>query len=219
MLLGLYQLNLQAPRLYAVIAPLAGWIDPTAEQILAGQSGSGAPATWHGSTSSPAYTQNPFDWPTLASGLSSGTSYRIALVWSDGVVTSNVTVGNPFSTVFAAVGDLLVTEAGVDTAALLGRVAVSGAISVAEVSGSDSFAAAGAALVAGLLAAVEGVADTTAIAGHILVRGALNATDVGSDTAVLSALVPGAPRHRVAASVPSRRPANLAKGRRPANLA
>lgn len=91
------QLNLQAPRLYAVIAPASGWTDPTDLQVLQGKDGNGNPATWYGSTPAPS-SSTTFDWPSVATGLTAGVSYRLAVVWSDGAQKSNVAVSASFTT-------------------------------------------------------------------------------------------------------------------------
>lgn len=85
------------PRLYAVIAPDVGWADPTDLQVIQGKDGNGNTATWAGSTPAPTSTTT-FDWPSLATGLTSGVSYRVAVVWSDGTNTSNVAVSSAFTT-------------------------------------------------------------------------------------------------------------------------
>ncbi len=90
MLTGVYQLNLAEPRLYAIVAPATGWADPTPAQILAGLDGNGAPAVWYGNADAPNSTTVDFDWPVPADGLTPGVTYRVAIVWSDGVNLSNV---------------------------------------------------------------------------------------------------------------------------------
>lgn len=110
MLLGPLQLNLQAPRLYAVIAPDAGWVNPSALQVLQGLNGSGAAATWAGSAEAPT-SSITFDWPSLATGLTAGTSYRVAVVWSSGAAQSNVAVSGAFTTTAGGSVSLVVQDA------------------------------------------------------------------------------------------------------------
>lgn len=69
--------------LYYVIGPSSGWSTPSVAEVKAGQLAGGGAATASGSTTAPT-TTGTFDWPTLASGLSASTAYKIAFVWSDG---------------------------------------------------------------------------------------------------------------------------------------
>lgn len=85
-------------RIYYVIGPNAGWSDPSAAQIKAGQLGGGGGATAAGSEVSPVVTTNPFTFSAAATGLSSGTQYKIAFVWSDSTTDSNVAVSSTFQT-------------------------------------------------------------------------------------------------------------------------
>lgn len=85
------------PRLYAVIDLASGWTDPTATQVLNGKNGSGASAVWFGGVAAPTSTTT-FDWPSLATGLTAGTNYRLAIVWYDGTNTSNVAISTSFTT-------------------------------------------------------------------------------------------------------------------------
>lgn len=84
------------PQVYAVIYP-AALSAPTAAQVFAGQNVNGVSATWAGSNPAPSSSQT-LDWLVLASGLSSGTSYRVAFVWYDGTWYSNVAVSASFTT-------------------------------------------------------------------------------------------------------------------------
>ena len=128
-----------APRLYAVIAPASGWVNPTGLQILNGRNGSGAPATWFGGVDSPT-ANTTFDWPSLATGLTPGTQYRVAVVWYDGSSTSNVSVSDPFTT-----GSGATTQSGAGLSqGTSGANATSQAI--ASASGSSSGAAVGSAV-------------------------------------------------------------------------
>ena len=85
-------------RIYYVIGPNAGWLDPSAAQIKAGLLGGGGGATAAGSEVSPVVTTNPFTFAAAATGLSAGTQYKIAFVWSDSTADSNVAVSSMFLT-------------------------------------------------------------------------------------------------------------------------
>lgn len=75
-------------------------------------------------------------------GLSSGTEYRLAVVWSDGVDDSNVSVSAPFQT--KVTGDLVAQETGSDSAILTGVVAADLSAQLdAQETGSDSATASG----------------------------------------------------------------------------
>lgn len=86
--------------LYAVIYASA-LAAPSAAQIKAGQNVNSAAAVWAGSVAAPTSSAT-FDWPSVATGLSPGTSYRVAFVWSDGVTDSNVAVSDPWTTQIGA---------------------------------------------------------------------------------------------------------------------
>lgn len=86
-----------APKLYYVIGPSSGWSDPSAAEIKAGQLSGGGGATASGNETSPTSTTT-FTFTSPATGLTSGTSYRIAFVWSDGTNNSNVAVSSAFVT-------------------------------------------------------------------------------------------------------------------------
>lgn len=88
-------------QIYAVIYA-AALGEPSAAQIKAGQNVNGVTAVWSGSVVAPTVT-TVFDWPTLATGLTAGTSYRVSFVWSDGASDSNVVTSDAFSTDAAAV--------------------------------------------------------------------------------------------------------------------
>ena len=138
MLLTLLQQNLgasSAGTLYAVIGPNAGWTDPTAAEIKAGQLSGGGAATWAGSTTAPTVTTAPFDWPSDATGLSASTSYRIAFIWSDGSSDSNIAVG----TFTSSTGTVTVALTGESVSAVGGSFAL-----VATVGLSGAFATASA---------------------------------------------------------------------------
>lgn len=78
---------------YAVIGPDSGWTDPTAAEVIAGRLAGGGAATWAGNYIAPS-ADGTYDWPSVATGLAAGTTYRVAVVWTDGVTTSNVGVGS-----------------------------------------------------------------------------------------------------------------------------
>ena len=81
-------------RLYFVAGPSAGWVDPSAAEVKAGQLAGGGAAPYSGNTVANSVA-SPFDWPSIISGVATGT-YRIAYVWSDGVIDSNVDVSADF---------------------------------------------------------------------------------------------------------------------------
>lgn len=160
------QLNLQAPRLYAVIAPAAGWADPVALQVLAGLDGNNAPAAWFGNAASPTATTT-FDWPSIAAGLSSSVSYRLAVVWSNGAEQSNVAVSDPFLTLGGANQGSAAATLGPLLQAAAAAAAVSGASSatLASAASQGAGAVAVAATSAVTLRAVLSEANGSAISG------------------------------------------------------
>jgi hypothetical protein len=83
------------PKLYYVIGPSSGWSDPTEAEIKAGQLSGGGAATASGNEAAPTTSQT-FDFTSDATGLTGGTSYKIAFVWSDGTNDSNVAVSDAF---------------------------------------------------------------------------------------------------------------------------
>jgi hypothetical protein len=87
-----------APRLYYVIGPSAGWSDPSASEIKAGQLSGGGAATADGYETAPTVTTAPFTFGAAATGLTPSTNYKIAFVWSDGTNDSNVAVSGDFTT-------------------------------------------------------------------------------------------------------------------------
>ena len=87
--------------IYAVIYPSALG-EPSAAQIKAGQNVNSSAATWAGSIASPTSTQT-VDWPSLATGLTAGTSYKVSFVWSDGTLDSAPETSSAFSTTSAGV--------------------------------------------------------------------------------------------------------------------
>lgn len=91
-LLLLFNSPASGATLYAV-AYLATDPDPTSGQVIAGYSPT---AVWSGNTPAPTTTQ-VFDWPTIATGLTAGTNYKVAFVWSDGTNTVGPEIGT-FST-------------------------------------------------------------------------------------------------------------------------
>jgi len=93
-------LNLRNQKLYYVIYPSAQSA-PSAAQIKAGQNSSGASATASGWELARETTGEQI-FASAASGLTAGTSYRVAFVWSDGTGDSNVVVSDAFSTTASA---------------------------------------------------------------------------------------------------------------------
>ena len=166
------------PTLYYVVYPSAE-SEPSAAQIKAGQKQSGAAATASGSETARTTTGEEV-FAAAAGGLSGATSYRVALVWSDGTNDSNVVVSSAWATWNS--GSLAASESGADTASIAGDVLVAGSLAATE-SGADVAAFAGDVLVSGALAAIESGADTAAIVGAVRVTGTLAATESGQDTA------------------------------------
>lgn len=182
--------------------------NPSAAQIKAGQDATSSAAVASGVENARTTTGEQV-FSTPASGLTAGTSYKIAFVWSDGTNDSNVVVSSAWATwntgalaatesgsdAAAIAGDVLVsgslaaTESGADVAALAGKVAVRGALAATE-SGSDTATFAGVAPVSGALAATEAANDSAAVSGVVLVTGALDATETGSDTAAFASSTP-----------------------------
>ena len=101
-------LNLGVPRLYYVVGPSIGWINPTREQIVTGLLGGGGAATAAASQTAPTATAT-VDL-TAVTGLTSGTGYRFAAVWYDGTAYSNVVVSDLLTTLFTVSSDILVTN-------------------------------------------------------------------------------------------------------------
>jgi len=87
-------------RLFYVIYPSAGSA-PSATQIKAGQDSTGSAATASGYENARETTGEQI-FASAATGLSAGTSYRVAFVWSDGTNNSNVVVSDAFSTTASA---------------------------------------------------------------------------------------------------------------------
>jgi hypothetical protein len=90
------------PAIYYVIGPAAGWVDPTDDEVVAGQLSGGGTATAQGSQAS-ATSTTTVDFALDAFGLTPGGSYKIAYVWWDGVApiappdSSNVQVSAAFT--------------------------------------------------------------------------------------------------------------------------
>jgi hypothetical protein len=91
-------LNGAGATLYYVIGPSAGWTNPTAANVIAGQLAGGGAATAKGYEPAPLVTTSPFTFANTATGLTAGTVYKVALVWSDGIGVSNVEVSADFTT-------------------------------------------------------------------------------------------------------------------------
>lgn len=167
--------------LYYVIYPSAQ-AAPSAAQVKLGQDVTSSPATASGNETSPGTSQT-FTFTSPATGLTASTSYRVAIVWTDGTNDSNVSVSDAWSTLADTVtGTLAATESGSDTAAFTASLIVSGALSVSE-TGSDTAALTGTVRVSGTLASTEAGADTASLIGTVLVSGSLAATETGNDTA------------------------------------
>lgn len=112
--------------LYAVIYS-SSLAQPTAAQIKAGQDANGSAATWAGSVTSPTTTQ-VFDWPSIATGLTSSTSYKVSFVWS-GATDSSVVTSAAFTTAAALAGSI--TGAATTSAALSTAIQLAASINAA----------------------------------------------------------------------------------------
>ncbi len=147
-------------RVYAVIGPHAGWMDPTAAEIIAGTLSGGATAIWAGNYASPSVS-GTYDWPSAASGLTAGTAYRVAVVWSDGHSTSNVGVGS-FTTT---------SGAGVTIDCVVGDAAATG-ITASIVLGATISCSVGDALAEGLICNVSSSVTIGCEVGNATAAGA-----------------------------------------------
>lgn len=210
-------------RLYAVIyaatkTPPAN--NPTGKaQIRNGLDGDGDPATWFGYVI-PGATTGVFDWPEDATGLLSGTGYKVSLLLSDGNIESNVDTSATHAThtdavvtgVAAAVSVGSVTATGGATATVVGVAApVSvGAVeadttepggATATVVGVGAAASVGIVSVnAGATAAVAGVAAAAAV-GAVAAQGGASAAVAGVAAAVSVGAVTVAAGTGVTASI------------------
>lgn len=100
--------------LYYVIGPAAGWSDPSASQVKAGQLAGGSAATATGSETARTTTGEQV-FGSAASGLSQNTSYRVAFVWSNGSTDSSVVVSEPFATATSDYPSVLSRTTGATT--------------------------------------------------------------------------------------------------------
>lgn len=128
------------PRIYAVVYP-SSLSAPSVAQIKLGQNVNGNPATWASSVSAPSATTT-YDWPSLATGLTAGTSYKVSFVWSDGTADSAPETSSAFTTTgggafeldasagaYAAVGAAADVAAERSVEATAGSYAVTGSAS------------------------------------------------------------------------------------------
>jgi hypothetical protein len=134
---GTLTTSITYPQLYYVIGASAGWTDPTAAEIKAGQLSGGGAATESGNEDSPT-SSTTYDFLADATGLTASTAYKIAFVWSDGTNDSNVDVGS--FTTGSAGGDVDVALTGLSVTVSGG--AATPTISV-EITGQSSTSAAG----------------------------------------------------------------------------
>jgi hypothetical protein len=178
------------PTLYAVIYA-DGTGAPSAAQIKLGTDAEGNPATWAGNVAAPTVTTAPFDWPSLATGLTASTGYRIAFVWSDGTSDSNVVESARFDTLGSGISGSAAQILGEFIAAAAGGVLAAGsssaALAPATAAGSGSVSAAGAssatlgAIAGSAAATVSAAGSSAATLGTVIASG--NAS-VGSVPAV-----------------------------------
>lgn len=94
------------PTLYAVVGPSIGWVNPSSAEIIAGTLAGGGLAAWIDEKPASSLTSDPFTWPNDTTGLTAGTWYRAAVVWSDGSTTSQVVVSTPWQAGVVYTGSL-----------------------------------------------------------------------------------------------------------------
>ena len=186
-------------RLYYVVYPSA-LADPSAVQIKAGHDATSAAATAAGSEAAPTATTT-FTFSAAAVGLTPGTSYKVALVWSDGSANSNVSVSSAFSTTASSTitGSMAGIEVGADALSGTGKVIVKGPL-IATEAGTDALASTGKVIVKGPLAATETGADALAAPGRVIVKGALAAAETGADAFAAGGVVVGTLQGTMAAT-------------------
>jgi hypothetical protein len=126
-----------APRLYYVIGPSSGWADPTAAEIKLGQLSGGGAATAAGNVAAPT-SSTTYDF-AAATGLTAGTSYRVAFVWSDSTSDSNVNVSDAFATLSGTVSAALAVTG--DSGTFAGTASVAATATLAVTGDSGAFAA------------------------------------------------------------------------------
>jgi hypothetical protein len=183
-------------KLYYVIYPSAASA-PSATQIKAGQQQSGAAATASGNEWANATTGEQI-FASDATGLTAGTSYRIAFVWNYDTLDSNVVVSDAWSTTGSAgptgtlslsIGDVTLSATGSVAAdgtlslsigdivlASLGTIAVDGTLSSSV--GDLSLSATGAVAVDGDLSSSVGDITLSATGELVLptIEGTLSST-------------------------------------------
>jgi len=121
--------------LYYVVYPSAGGT-PTAAQVKAAWVGT---AVASGSETSPTVTTAPFTFAADATGLTPATSYKLAVVWSDGATDSNVAESAAFVTSFDIAASAIAVSGAISAAGNVGvganlsasAAALSGAVSLA----------------------------------------------------------------------------------------
>lgn len=171
------------PVVFYVIYASAGSA-PSAAQVKAGQDATGSAAVAHGHEV--ARTTTGEQVFAAATGLTAGTSYRVAFVWSDWTTDSNVAVSDAWSTTAAAIDESASDTAAATetiTAALVALDAVADAADATET-------------VAGALAVSESVSDSAAatetVSAALVAVDAVTDAAAGTDTAAGSLVLPEA---------------------------
>jgi hypothetical protein len=172
------------PKLFYIIGPSSGWTNPSASQVKSGLLGGGGPSTASGAQGAPTTSQT-VDFASTAQGLTSGVTYRVALVWSDGTNDSNVAVSGDFTTPAGGVsGSSTLTLGAVLQTAASGAVQINSASAatlgriVATAAGSVAVAGTAASTLGQVTGAAVAFASISASASSTL--GAVQQTALGS---------------------------------------
>lgn len=140
------------PVVFFVIYASAGSA-PSAAQVKAGQDATSSAAVAHGHEVARTTTGEQV-FADAATGLTAGTSYRVAFVWSDWTDDSNVAVSDAWSTTAAAID-----ESASDTAAATETITAALVIALSAADAADATET-----VAGALVVTESASDTAAAA-------------------------------------------------------
>lgn len=101
------QLQIDGYILYAIVYD-AALGPPSSAQLKIGNASNNIAAAWSASTALPLIS-TVFDWPTIASGLSSG-DYRVALIASDGVNDTNLVYSGIYNITGASIRQLVLVN-------------------------------------------------------------------------------------------------------------
>jgi len=166
--------GLTSGQLFYVVYPSAK-AAPSAAQVKAGQDVDGSSAVASGSEWPPPST-GEYVFSANATGLTAGTSYRVAFVWSRNSVDSNVAVSDAWETDAAGSIGTLALSIGNITLDATGGVTADGTLSLSI--GNVTLGATGGVTADGTLASSVGSIDLDA-AGTVAVDGELDSS-VGS---------------------------------------